>query len=214
MKGLISCLESSSGSPGTPKLLHAAHLALAQVCWEEKETNAEHYNHKPQLLTGAGRSPGNAGKQRWPAAEGRAEQGSPTLEPFLFGSSWCFSIPASGFRGSAREGQYGAILWHVLLGYVGASSGKHALAQVHHAPWVQIICSSAVRLSLLTALSSCPHISFEEEAEGVEACELSRSFLLRQGQAVAKPRQPAEPQPREHAMGLVALWSSAGTGGA
>lgn len=31
-KGLISCLEASSGSPGTPKMLHAAHLALMQVC--------------------------------------------------------------------------------------------------------------------------------------------------------------------------------------
>ena len=84
---------------------------------------------------GIGKRPGNAGKHRRPAAEGRAERGSLTLEAFLF-SSWCFSILASGFRDSAREGQYGAILWYVLLGYVGTSSGKHALAQaqVHHAP--------------------------------------------------------------------------------
>lgn len=77
---------------------------------------------------GIGKRPGNAGKHRWPAAEGRAEQGSLTLEAFLC-SSWCFSILASGFRDSAREGQYGAILWYVLLGYVGTSLGKHALAQ-------------------------------------------------------------------------------------
>lgn len=101
-----------------------------------------HYNHKPQLLMGIGRRPGNAGKQRWPAAEGRAEQGSLALEAFLF-ISWCFSILASGFRDSAREGQCGAISWYVLLGYVGTSLGKHASpqAQLQRAPGFRLFAA-------------------------------------------------------------------------
>lgn len=84
---------------------------------------------------GIGKKPGNAGKHRWPAAEGRAEKGSLIHEAFSL-SSWCFSTLASGFQDSTREGQYGAILWYVLLGYVGTSSGKHALvqSQLHCAP--------------------------------------------------------------------------------
>jgi len=42
-----------------------------QVSLHREKTNAEHYNHKPQLLMGIGKRPGNSGKHRWPTAEER-----------------------------------------------------------------------------------------------------------------------------------------------
>lgn len=93
---------------------------------------------------GIGRRPGNAGKHRWPAAEGRAEPGSLALEAFLF-ISWCFSILASGFRDSAREGQYGAILWYVLRAVLALPRVNTPCLRLSLAgPWVQIICRALV----------------------------------------------------------------------
>lgn len=160
---------------------------------------------------GIGRRPGNAGKHRWPAAEGRAEQGSLTLEAFLF-ISWCFSILASGFRDSAREGRYGAMLWYVLPGSLGTSLGKHASPQAQlHWP----LGSDCLQCcSLPIAQSSCLHISFEEE--GVETCRVFSCSLRTeprwgQRQALAKPCPAVELPPGELRWGSE-LWPSTGTG--
>lgn len=154
---------------------------------------------------GIGRRPGNAGKHRWPAAEGRAEQGSLALEAFLF-LSWCFSILASGFHGSTREGQYGAIFWYVLLGYAGTSLGKHAWpeAQLHWAPAfrgfaVLSFADSSAQLSLY----------FMWGGEGWDLptvlCSLRTEPQWGQRWAVAKPCPSAELPPGQHVMGLIAL---------
>lgn len=93
-------------------------------------------------------------------------------------------------------------------------------------PWVNMPCLELSftrplgsdylqHFSLPIAQSSCLRISFEEE--GVETCQLSSCSLRTepcwgQRQAVAKPCLSAELPPGEHVMGLIALWSSTGTG--
>lgn len=161
---------------------------------------------------GIGRRPGNAGKHGWPAAEGRAEQGSLTLEAFLF-ISWCFSILASGFRDSAREGRCGAIVWYVLLGSAGTSLGKHA------SPQAQLLRAPAFRVfaAVLQFANRSAQLSLYF-IWGRGGRDLPTVLLLPQDRAMLRAETKlcpsAELPAGQHVMGLTALCSSAGTGGA